>query len=62
MSNNLEDYDSDEQWLVAEFAKVWKVPSDEQIDQFCEDVAKLVSDDEFSEIEARKLSFDKING
>lgn len=60
MSKDLSPYDEDLIFLRAEFAKWWKIPTIEQEEMFCELVAKMVADDEFSEIEARKIALDKI--
>jgi len=60
MAQDLSPYDLDISFLRAEFAKWWKIPTMEQIEYFCERVSYLVQDDEMSENDARKITFEKM--
>jgi hypothetical protein len=60
MSDEITPYEADIAWLRMEFAKWWKLPTIHHEEMFCELVAKMVQDDEFTENEARKIAFDRI--
>lgn len=60
MSQDKNKYDSDISFLMAEFAKWWKPCSIEQEEYFAERVSYLVQDDEMSENDARKITFESM--
>ena len=61
MSDDLTDYERDLEFLNNEMKKWWKIPNEKQIDIFCDMVARMVVDDEYTEADARKLAFDRVN-
>jgi len=50
--------EEDKSWLIDAFSKWWKIQTMEQIEYFCERVSYLVQDDEISEQDARKITFE----
>lgn len=61
MSDDSNAWEEDKLYLIKEFSRWWKIPNEKQIEMFCELVAKMVADDEFSEDDARKSAFDRVN-
>jgi hypothetical protein len=60
MTQDLNPYDVDRQYIIDFYARWWKIPTESQIEFFCERVAMACQDNEFDENEIRKQIADKM--